>query len=705
MNPEDVSDRQSVTKLSTADAARLLKAFLWIQLAGFVVYLGITTWVDPQGFHRYLFQAGIAASLILGLMYLVRIGRVRLAAFACIFSMWALLSGSAYTGGGIHGSATVGYVVAVLAAGLLIGEVAASVTAGACILTGLLLVWLEAHGKLPPSQVSNSPLDFWANLSVFCAVTMALQGLANRSLRASEKRYRLLVERALDAIFTLTPEGTFVSANPAFETLTGWHTAELIGKPLVGLLATPDDQRMWTSFLQASATAQRRSLELLFQKREGGTIHLDLNLAPSKSPTGTTLGIGRDVTERKEEEKKRARFEAQLRQSQKLEAVGRLAGGIAHDFNNVLTAIIGHAQLLQDDASAGGRAHESSGEILRAGARARDVVRQLLTFARSNAHERRTIRVQAVMREAVQLMRASVPASIEMEMKLDEAAPAVLADPTQVHQVVVNLVANAAAAMRDRGGRLSVSLGDLVVRDLPAPPTPPLPPGRYVRITISDTGHGMDAQVQERIFEPFFTTKPEGEGTGLGLAVVHSIIQDHEGYIGVQSKPGAGTTFSVFLPAVSADLLPAAPATPEAAMRGRGERILIIDDEPAIGRVLGQQLERLGYRVTTSVDPEEALEVLTEDPSDFDLAITDLQMPHMDGVELAARLSAVCPGLPVVLITGNRQSVHASVFHAAGVREVLDKPFQIRDLSRVVRGALDSTKQASAGTKMVEEQS
>ena len=197
---------------------------------------------------------------------------------------------------------------------------------------------------------------------------------------------------------------------------------------------------------------------------------------------------------------------------------------------------------------------ESSGEILKAGARARDVVRQLLTFARSNVHERRVTRLQAVVREALQLMRASVPASVEMEMKIDAAAPAVLADPSQMHQVIVNLVANSAGAMRDRGGRLTVLLETVSVGENPA--SPPLPPGRYIRLAISDTGHGMEAPVLERIFEPFFTTKPEGEGTGLGLAVVHSIIQDHEGFIAVKSQPGAGTIVDVFLRALEGEQPP-----------------------------------------------------------------------------------------------------------------------------------------------------
>jgi len=686
---QGVGPSRSAGEVAPADAARLLIAFLWIILLGFVVYLAVETWVDPPAFRRYLLQAAVAAGIIGALMLAARRGHVRVAGIVCIVCAWAFYTANAYTGGGIRGSASIGFLVSILAAGLLVGRVAAAVTAAASILVGLLLVLLEKQGRLPPSAVANSPLDFWANFSLFCGATVALQVLAGRILRASEERYRLLVARARDAIFTLTPEGALSSVNPAFATITGWGTEASIGRPFADILATAEDARTWAAFLAAPDAQQKHSFELSVRKPDGGTVALDVNLAVSRDSSPATLGIARDVTERREQEKQRARLEAQLRQSQKMEAIGTLAGGIAHDFNNVLTAIIGHAQLLQDDSPRGSKARESSSEILKAGERARDVVRQLLTFARSNVHERQVTRLQSVVREAFQLMRASVPTSIEMDMKVDAAASAVLADPTQMHQVIVNLVANAAGAMRERGGRLTVLLDSLVVPETSADMAPPVPPGRYVRLAVSDTGHGMEAPVLERIFEPFFTTKPEGEGTGLGLAVVHSIIQDHEGFITVKSQPGAGTTVDVLLRALEGEQAPASARPQDILSRGRGERLLIIDDEPAIGRVLAQHLERLGYRVTTSTDPEEALEVLTEDPTEFDLAITDLQMPRMDGVQLAARLAAVRPSLPVVLITGNRMSVPASVMRAAGVRAVVDKPFQIRELSQAVRAALD----------------
>ena len=418
---------------------------------------------------------------------------------------------------------------------------------------------------------------------------------------------------------------------------------------------------------------------------------VELNLAPAAGRDGDTLAVARDVTERHDQETRRARLEAQLRQSQKLEAVGTLAGGIAHDFNNVLTAIMGHAHLLQEDVPKGGRAAERVAEILKAGGRARDVVRQLLTFARTRAPHRELTRFQDIALEAVQLLRASVPSTVQMETHVDANTPPVLADASQLHQVVVNLVANAADAMRDHGGRLTVSLGPLHLDRHAAARLLPLEPGSHVRLRVSDTGQGIDPAVLNRIFEPFFTTKPLGRGTGLGLAVAHTIVDDHRGRIAVRSKPGEGTTVEVFLPegARTVSVVEAPPS--EVLVRGNGERLLVVDDETSVLRVLAEQLQRLGYQVRTSTDPEEALETFSDDPDEFDLAITDLQMPRMTGVELAARFISVRANLPVLLITGNRSAIEPHVLRAAGVRELVDKPFRLQDLSRAIRTALETS--------------
>ncbi|HEY1416827.1 MAG TPA: ATP-binding protein, partial [Myxococcaceae bacterium] len=412
--------------------------------------------------------------------------------------------------------------------------------------------------------------------------------------------------------------------------------------------------------------------------------------AVSPDASADLLCIGRDVSERKEAEARRAQLEMQLRQSQKREAIGTLASGIAHDFNNVLTAILGQAQLLHDEGPPPLRARAA--EILQAGARARDVVRQLLTFARSTGQEHHPVRLQQVIGEALKLLRASIPASVELEAAIDSGTAMVLADQGQMHQVVINLVTNSAAALHGRTGRIGVYLGNL-----PGSGAEDGAPGT-VRLRVSDDGAGMTPEVLERIFEPFFTTRAIGEGTGLGLAVVQGIVQDHGGQIFVRSEPGRGTTFDVELPAVGVER-PEPVVTPTVAPPGQGERILLVDDEPLIARVVSEQLRRIGYLVTSVSDPEEALELVAEDPEDFDLLLTDLQMPRMDGVELAARVAQLRPQLPVVLSTGNRWSVPSSMAKAAGIREIVDKPFRIEELAYVLRNVLERPKPPLPGPR------
>src|SRR5262249_3932074 len=321
-------------------------------------------------------------------------------------------------------------------------------------------------------------------------------------------------------------------------------------------------------------------------------------------------------------------------------------------------------------------------------ARARDVVRQLLTFARSTGQEHRPVRLQQVIGEALQLLRASIPASVQLEAAIDSGAAMVLADQGQMHPVVINLVTNAAAALQGRTGTVGVYLGNLAVsEDGVAPQT--------VRLRVTDDGVGMSPEVMERIFEPFFTTRPLGEGTGLGLAVVQGIVQDHGGQIFVRSVPGKGTTFDVELPAAGVERPEPVPAK-GVAPRGSGGRLLLVDGHALIARVVSEQLRRLGYEVTAVNDPEEALELITEDPEDFDLLLTDLQMPRMNGVELAARVGRVRPQLPVVLSTGNRRAVPAGAAEGAGGRANGDKHFQIEELAHALRAVLQGS--ATPGT-------
>jgi PAS domain S-box-containing protein len=653
--------------------ARLLVSFLWIQAVGFLLYLIASIWVEPSAYIRYGTQTAFGWMVLLLLAWATRRGWVVLAATGYLAAGWLLLTLSAWTAGGLGSSAGLGYLVLVVAAGLLLGTRATVLTATVFGLTGLAIAVAATLGRLPPSAIHNSPLATWTDFAVYTALVVAFQLLAARNLRVSESRYRSLVDRARDVIFTVSHDGQISSLNPAFETVTGLSAAEWVGRPFSALIASEKAEEIWAALRQTPGPA----LEVPVRAAKGERV-LEVMLAMSPDASVDLLGIGRDVSDRKEAEARRAQLEVQLRQSQKREAIGTLASGIAHDFNNVLTAIMGQAQLLHDECE--GPERIRAVEILQASARARDVVRQLLTFARSTGHEHRPVRLQQVIGEALQLLRASVPASVQLEAAIDSGAAMVLADQGQMHQVVINLVTNAAAALQGRTGTVGVFLGNLPAAGAGGAP-------RMVRLRVTDDGVGMTPEVLERIFEPFFTTRPLGEGTGLGLAVVQGIVQDHGGQIFVRSTPGKGTTFDVELPASDAER-PAPVTAPGDAPRGAGERLLVVDDEAVVTRVVSEQLRRLGYVVTSVNDPEEALELVAEDPEDFDLLLTDLQMPRMDGVELAARVGRLRPQLPVVLSTGNRWSVSASTARAAGIREIVDKPFRIEELAHVLRGVL-----------------
>ncbi len=397
-----------------------------------------------------------------------------------------------------------------------------------------------------------------------------------------------------------------------------------------------------------------------------------------------SLGTVQDITERRQAEQTRFTLEAQLRQAQKLEALGTLVGGIAHDFNNILTAILGHAELLASELPAGSTLRAGVDSILDASHRARDLVQQALTFSRRREQERKVITLQPVVLEALQMLRPSLPTSIEIRTLVTDEQACVLADATQVHQGVMNLCTNAAHAMRDTGGVLSVTYDIVQVDDADVRRHPGLTAGRYARLTVADTGHGMDAATVDRIFDPFFTTKAPGEGTGLGLAVTHGIMQAHDGHVIVSSEPGVGTSFSLYFP-VSGEAVPEPLDEHRDVPRGRGEHILVVDDEPILVSLALRMLTQLGYRATGHTRPADALEEFRRDTGNFDLVMSDLTMPQMSGIELAAQLRRERPDIPVVLTSGYGGALGSEELRRAGVRELLGKPFTLRTMAEVTQ--------------------
>lgn len=397
------------------------------------------------------------------------------------------------------------------------------------------------------------------------------------------------------------------------------------------------------------------------------------------------------ILERRVEERTQAlqESERQMQQVLKLQAIGTLAGGIAHDFNNILFPIIGYTELALDDVPKESPTCKSLQEVLKAANRAKELVQQILTFSRQNGRERKPIRVSAIIGEALRLLRASIPRTIDILTEIDEAAGSVMGDPTQIHQVAMNLCTNAYHAMLETGGRIEIKLESVEIGYEETVKRVGIQIGPHLHLAVKDEGVGMDASVLERIFEPYYTTKEPGKGTGLGLSVIHGIVKNHGGFITVESTPGRGSCFHVYLPAIEGveeDLLGNETVSGSAGQ----ERILLVDDEEQITAMEKQILERLGYQVTACSGSAEALSIFTARPDQFDLVITDMTMPHMTGEALAQKILAIRPELPVILCTGYSEMITEEKAMAMGIRKFVLKPVITDELAAAVRSALES---------------
>jgi len=397
------------------------------------------------------------------------------------------------------------------------------------------------------------------------------------------------------------------------------------------------------------------------------------------------LKCSRDELERTVETLKTT--QAQLVQSEKLRAIGTLAGGIAHDFNNILGAILGFGELALEDVPADSRTARNMRQIIKAGQRAKDLVRQILAFSRQSEPQRANVKLGALIEETVKLLRATIPATVNIQSRISTSSDAVVADGTQLHQVLMNLGTNASHAMREKGGTLTMSLSDYTVPKTGSAEVPRLQSGAYLRLDVADTGHGMDQAVIERIFEPFFTTKAVGEGTGLGLSVVHGIIEHHGGEITITSQPGRGTTFSVFLPRSEAK--DARSTAADEPVRGNHERILVVDDEEPLVNMMQQKLTRLGYEVVAHHDSVKALEAFKTAPGSFDVVITDHNMPRLTGADLSREIVRVRADTPIIMCSGSGQGLVASDRQHPAVREYVLKPVNFAELTRSIQRMLD----------------
>ncbi|HUC86277.1 MAG TPA: PAS domain S-box protein [Candidatus Acidoferrales bacterium] len=513
--------------------------------------------------------------------------------------------------------------------------------------------------------------------------------------RLAEERMHLqssALTAAANAIVITDRTGKIEWINPAFTKLTGYSAEEAVGATPRLLKSGQHDKAFYANLWATITSGKVWHGELINQRKDGRLYTEDMTITPvcgTDAEIAHFVAIKLDVTERRQ-------LEDRLQQAQKMEAIGTLAGGIAHDFNNILAAIFGYTSLLQQDTESIAAAQEDAAEILKAASRAKDLVQQILTFSRRREQKRQVIQLGTVIKEAAKFLRASLPAQISIEVNLAEDTPAVLADPTQIYQIAVNLGTNALHAMDSQAGQLTLSLEPFLPDDNFIQSRPEFRLAPYVRLTVADTGHGMDSKTLARIFEPFFTTKPVGKGTGLGLAVVHGLVQAHGGAITVASQVGVGTTFCLYFPA-QLDL-PAVPdATAPTLPPGRGQKILLVDDEPAVARTLQRLLARQNYEVTSRTSAREAMALFLEDPARFDLIITDLTMPEMSGSELARQLRARRQDLPILLATGFTADFNLDNLKAAGISEVLEKPVAMAALAGALQRVFPSSNNHEGG--------
>ena len=473
------------------------------------------------------------------------------------------------------------------------------------------------------------------------------------------------------------------------ETMLGYSVEEWLSTPNFWLSITHPDDRAEAGKTAAAifADGKNRPNEFRWVTKDGRVLWVESNCTVVTNNEGQPVGlrgVTMDVTERKT-------MGEQLRQAQKMEAIGTLAGGIAHDFNNILGAIVGYSELAQMDVGPDSGAQAHLKQVLKASSRARDLVRQILTFSRRGDAEREVIQLQPIIDETLKLLQASLPSTIEIRQNIDGDLPTVLGDSIQIQQLIMNLCVNAGQAMKERGGVLQIGLTPIDVEPHFAFAHPGLTEGPHVRLTVSDTGCGMDRATQERIFEPFFTSKPTGEGTGLGLAVVHGVIKKHDGAITVFSEPGVGTTFNIYLPAHNAQMGAVVDESHPMA-QGNGEHILFVEDEEMLATLGKSMLEHLGYRVTTKPNGAEALAAFRLEPAAFDLVITDQTMPQMDGTDLNKALLQIRPDVPVILTTGYSATMSSEKAKVLGIREVLVKPNTMQGMSEAISRALHGSR-------------
>jgi PAS domain S-box-containing protein len=536
------------------------------------------------------------------------------------------------------------------------------------------------EGRIFPVEINANHFEYEGqNYSLDLVRDITERKQAEQSIRKLSQA----VEQSPVSIVITDIEGVIEFVNAKFTQTTGYALDDVLGRThsILQSEETPlvEYRRLWGTI--SSGGIWRG--EIKNRKKSGELFWEQATISPIRDRDNVIthyLAIKEDVTERK-------RLDEQLRQVQKMEAIGQLAGGIAHDFNNILSAITGYTELSISTLKPKSEASDYLSQVMEASGRAKELVNQILMFSRETAQELRPIRIDLPVKEALKLIRASVPATIEIRPKVLSTASA-LADPTQIHQIVMNLCTNAAQAMRESSGLLEVQLTDISIDGRQYRQRyPDAKPGTYIRLTVSDQGCGIETQYLHRIFDPFFTTKKRGEGTGMGLSVVHGIVKSCGGYLYAHSQLGKGSKFEILIPAQESVALP--EAVLDVPIPTGSESILFVDDEDMIVDIAKRMLESLGYHVVAETSAVEAMQTFSQDPDSFDLVVTDMTMPKMTGLDLTEKILQLRPGFPVVLCTGFDVTLSEEKILSHGLQAIIYKPILRRDMAVVIRKTLD----------------
>lgn len=514
--------------------------------------------------------------------------------------------------------------------------------------------------------------------------------------KKAQEELQALIDNIPGAMYHIDAAGQTIIRTKPPEFLKAL-ASEHHGTPLFNTLSMihHDDRHMVASaYSKLREAPQSRTLVYRIATPEGGVRWIEDHMRSSFSDDGLFSGIDGllcEITDRITSLEEARQLEAQLRKSQRLETIGTLAGGIAHDFNNILTPILGYSEMGLAGIGEDDPMHEYFAEIMQAAERAQKLVGQILTFSRAEEGKAASVSIQEIIDEAIQLLRPSLPSTITIEEHIDNSCRNVLADPTQMHQVVVNLCTNAFHAMEQTGGVLKIGLREISAENGAPSVVPKLPDGNYIELTVSDTGTGMDEPTIERIFEPFFTTKSIEKGTGLGLSVVHGIVTAANGQLSAESDQGKGSTFHVWLPVVENK----SSNSPEEKLQPAKytANVLFVDDEPAAVQMVTIMMTKLGYNIRAEKSPVEALNLFREQANQFDLVITDLTMPDMTGIQLTSEIHKISPSIPVILMTGYGKIIdHDTPLKHYGINRLLKKPVKLAQLASAVNEVLSSTK-------------